>query len=75
MKTHETTELFDKARLALLEQLPVDEILACYRHAKGNEIASGKFTSPESSGALAANAFGYFISGPADLPPAAPKRA
>ena len=64
-KTRETTELLNKARSALLEQLPVDAILACYRRAKGNEIASGKFTNPESSGALVANTFGYFISRPA----------
>ena len=37
--------------------------------AAGNEIASGKFDSPESSAALAANAFGFFFNRPQDLPP------
>ena len=35
----------------------------------GNEIASGKFDSPESSAALSANAFGFFLERPADMPP------
>ena len=37
--------------------------------AGGNEIGSGKFAHPESSAALAVNAFGWFIERPADLPP------
>ncbi len=37
--------------------------------AGGNELASGKFASPESSAALAANGFGWFIERPALLPP------
>lgn len=37
--------------------------------APGNEIASGKFDSPESSAALAANAFGFFLHRPQALPP------
>lgn len=37
--------------------------------AGGNEIASGKFDSPESSAALAVNGFGWFIERPALLPP------
>lgn len=36
--------------------------------AGGDEIGSGKFTHPESSAALAANAFGWFIDRPALLP-------
>ena len=35
----------------------------------GNEIASGKFDSAESSAALSANAFGFFLERPADMPP------
>ncbi len=36
--------------------------------AGGNEIESGKFAHPESSAALAANAFGWFIERPASFP-------
>ena len=36
--------------------------------AGGNELASGKFANPESSAALAANGFGWFIERPALLP-------
>jgi hypothetical protein len=53
---------------ALLPGLPVDLILACYAAAPGNELESGKFASPESSAALAANAFGPFLTRPGDLP-------
>ena len=54
---------------ALLPHLPKAEILARYRTAKGNEIASGKLASERSSAALAANTFGLFIHRPADLSP------
>jgi hypothetical protein len=37
--------------------------------AGGDEIGSGKFASPESSAALATNAFGWFVERPAMLPP------
>ena len=37
--------------------------------AGGNEIATRKFDSPKSSAALAANAFGFFLRQPAQLPP------
>ena len=37
--------------------------------APGNEIASGKFDSPESSAALAVNTFGFFLHRPRALPP------
>lgn len=52
-----------------LPGLPVERIVACYAGAPGNEIESGKFANPESSAALAANAFGFFLERPADLPP------
>lgn len=52
----------------LLPGLPADLIRNTYAAAPGNEIASGKFQSPESSAALAANAFGYFLDKPAQLP-------
>jgi hypothetical protein len=48
---------------------PVDLIRACYAAAPGNEIESGRFYSPRSSTVIAANAFGYFLFKPADLPP------
>lgn len=46
----------------LLPHLPVEAILAAFEKAGGGEIKSGKFESFESSAALAANAFGYFLS-------------
>ena len=53
---------------ALLPGLPVELICAAYANAPGNELESGKFTSPESSAALAANTFGLFLDRPGDLP-------
>ena len=44
------------------------EIERIFNAAPGNEIASGKFDSPESSAVLAANAFGFFLNGDWDLP-------
>ncbi len=55
--------------LPLLPHLPAARIRACYDAAPGNEIASGKFASPESSSALAANAWGFFLEAPDALPP------
>jgi len=52
------------ARAALLDHLPKEAILARYEAAGGKEISSGKFASPESSAALAANAFGFFLEAP-----------
>lgn len=40
-----------------------------YADAPGNEIASGKFDNPESSAALVANAFGFFLEQANALPP------
>lgn len=54
---------------SLLPGLPVELIMECYSQAPGNEIESGKFESPESSAALVANAFGYFLDKCAALPP------
>jgi hypothetical protein len=54
---------------ALLPGLPAALIRAAYEAAPGNEIKSGKFLSPESSAALAANAFGFFLDRVGDLPP------
>ena len=52
-----------------LPGLPVDALLAALRRSPGNELDSGKFASPDSSSALAVNAFGWFLERPADLPP------
>jgi hypothetical protein len=53
----------------LLDYLPADQIVAAFERSPGNEIGSGKFASPESSAALAANTFGYFLDRPSTLPP------
>ena len=51
-----------------LPGVPRKQIEEIYHAAPGNEIASGKFDSPESSAALAANTFGFFLNRPGDLP-------
>ena len=51
-----------------LPGVPGAEVEAIFNAAPGNEIASGKFDNPESSAALAANAFGFFLGRPSDLP-------
>ena len=45
-----------------------ERLRAIYGRAAGNEIASGKFASPQSSAALAANGFGWFLDRPGDCP-------
>jgi len=55
--------------LNLLPGVAEHLIRAALAKAGGNEIESGKLDSPESSAALAVNAFGWFIERPADLPP------
>ena len=52
-----------------LPGVPGPEIEKIFNAAPGNEIATGKFDSPESSAALAANAFGFFLKRTGDLPP------
>lgn len=47
----------------------VGHVLARLAQAGGNEVESGKLASPESSAALAVNAFGWFIDRPELLPP------
>lgn len=59
------TELTEEG---LLSYLPSEAIVAAFDASPGNEIKSGKFMSPESSAALAANTFGYFIDKPEQLP-------
>ena len=51
-----------------LPGVPGAEIEPILNAAPGNEIASGKFDSPESSAALAVNAFGFFLHRASDLP-------
>ncbi len=52
-----------------LHGVPGRKIEKIFNAAPGNEIESGKFDNPESSAALAANAFGFFLERPQDLPP------
>lgn len=52
----------------ILPYLPEKEILAAFNSAAGNEIVSGKFDHPESSAALAANTFGFFVNGVHPMP-------
>jgi hypothetical protein len=52
-----------------LPGVPGDAVLAALRRSPGNEVDSGKFGSPESSAALAVNAFGWFLDRPGALPP------
>lgn len=59
----------DKLKAAFLPGLPIDLIVAAYAAAPGNEIGSEKFFSEESSAALAANTFGFFMNRPGELPP------
>ena len=51
-----------------LPGVPGPQIEAIFDAAAGKEIATGKFDSPESSAALAANAFGFFLQRASDLP-------
>ena len=71
MPTYPTiaTDPEDELARALLPGVPVDEVLERYRRAAGDEIGRGKFTSRQSSAALAANTFGYFMQRHGDLPP------
>lgn len=51
-----------------LPGVPSDLVRLSLDRAGGNELASGKFASPESSAALAANGFGWFMERPSLLP-------
>lgn len=57
---------------ALLPGVPAHLVRAALAAAAGNEIDSGKLHSPESSAALAVNAFGWFLERPQELPPFPP---
>lgn len=54
---------------AFLPGVPSDTVLRRLNAAGGNEVNSGKLSSPESSAALAVNTFGWFIERPGLLPP------
>jgi hypothetical protein len=54
--------------LPLLDGMPADRVTAMLGRAPGNELGSGKFSSPESSAALAVNAFGWFLHNPQLVP-------
>ncbi len=53
----------------LLPHLDAGAIIEVYRSAPGNEVDSGKIASAESSSALVANGFGFFLRTPELLPP------
>lgn len=55
--------------LDLLPGIPEDLVRAAFARAGGDELRSGKFANPQSSAALAANGFGWFLERPALLPP------
>jgi len=48
-------------RSLFLPGVPADLVQVALAQAGGNELGSGKFASPESSAALAANGFGWFM--------------
>jgi len=52
-----------------LPGVPVSHVLQRLANAAGKEIESAKFSSLESSAALAVNCFGWFIERPEQLPP------
>lgn len=52
-----------------LDGVPASHVIDRFAKAGGNEIKSGKLSSPESSAALAVNCFGWFIERPEELPP------
>ena len=52
-----------------LPGVPAHRVEGRFADAPGNEIASGKFDNPESSAALVANAFGFFLEQANALPP------
>lgn len=54
---------------SFLPGVPDHAIRAALAKAAGRELESGKLASPQSSAALAVNAFGWFLERPFDLPP------
>ena len=58
----------ESLRNCFIPGLPVDDLVSIYLSAPGDEVISGKFASPESSAALVANVFGFFLHRPSLLP-------
>jgi hypothetical protein len=52
-----------------LPGVPAEAVRSALSRAPGSELASGKFDSPESSAALVANAFGWFLERPRSMLP------
>ena len=52
-----------------LPGVPREAVLAALRRSPGHELSTGKFDAPESSAALSANAFGWFVERASALPP------
>lgn len=61
--------MIDELASHLLPGVPVERVAAALGAAAGQELASGKFGSPQSSSALAVNGFGPFLESPGILPP------
>jgi hypothetical protein len=61
--------VIDELANHLLPGVPIDRATAALGVAAGQELASGKFGSPESSSALAVNGFGPLLESPGTLPP------
>jgi hypothetical protein len=57
-----------QAEYAFLPGVPSGHVVRRLNAAGGNEVSSGKLSSPESSAALAVNTFGWFIERPDLLP-------
>jgi hypothetical protein len=64
--TMEARNLDSAIDAVLLPYLPRERIKLCYAHSPGNELRA-KFMSAQSSAALVANAFGFFLGNPALL--------
>lgn len=60
--------MIDELASHLLPGVPVERVAAALGSAAGQELASGKFGSRQSSSALAVNGFGYFLEDPTGLP-------
>lgn len=61
--------MIDELASHLLPGVPAEQVAAALGAAAGQELASGKFSSPESSSALAVNGFGFFLVNPGTVPP------
>jgi hypothetical protein len=61
--------VIDELASHLLPGVSIERVAAALGAAAGQELASGKFGSPESSSALAVNGFGPFLESPGAVPP------